>query len=99
MIKAIVNGLISLLMSLVTIITVPIDTLIETVLPDLSNAISAVGQFLSLIGQGLGWAISLFGLPSEALSLLVLYFTFKLTAPLLFSTIKTAIAWYDKLKL
>lgn len=98
MINAILNGIMSLIMGLVEILLYPIDLLIETALPDLSNALGAIGSFLSLIGQGIGWAISVTGLSNEALSLIVLFFTFKLTAPILFSTIKLAIKWYDKLK-
>lgn len=98
MINAILNGIMSLIMGLVNILLTPIDLLIETVLPDLSSGISAIGGFLNLISQGLGWVTSVTGLSSECLSLIVLFFTFKLTAPILFSTIKLAIKWYDKLK-
>lgn len=98
MINAILKGIMSLIMGLVEILLYPIDLLIETALPDLSSGIDAIGGFLSLISNGLGWAISVTGLSSECLSLIVLFFTFKLTAPLLFSTIKLALKWYDKLK-
>lgn len=98
MINAILNGVFSLIINLVNTLLKPIDLLIQTALPDLSNAINGIGAFLNIISQGLGWAISATGLSSETLSLLALFFTFKLTAPLLFSTIKLAIKWYDKLK-
>lgn len=98
MINALLQGIMNLVMGLVDIILKPIDILIETLLPDLSAGISAVGSFLNLILQGLGWAVSLTGLSTTTLSIIVLFFTFKLTAPILFSTIKSAIKWYDKLK-
>jgi len=98
MINTILKGIMSLIMGLVNILLYPIDLLIETALPDLSTALNSIGQFFNLISRGLGWAISVTGLSSEALSLIVLFFTFKLTAPILFSTIKLAIKWYDKLK-
>lgn len=98
MINAILTGIIKLIVGLVSLILAPIDALIMSALPDLSNALSAVGSFLNLIAQGVGWAISATGLSNETLSLIALYFGFKLTAPMLFYMIKLAISWYDKLK-
>lgn len=98
MINAILQGIMNLIMGLVNVLLYPIDLLIENALPDLSTGLNAIGSFFSLIGQGISWAISVTGLSSECLSLIVLFYTFKLTAPLLFSTIKLAIKWYDKLK-
>lgn len=98
MINAILKGVISLIIGLVSLILTPIDNLILTALPDLSNALTAVGNFLNLISNGIGWAVSLTGLSNEALSLIVMYFTFKLTAPMLFYMIKLALSWYNKLK-
>lgn len=98
MINKILTGIMKLIISLVSLLLAPIDLLIQNALPDLSNALNAIGNFLNIIRQGLGWAISVTGLSSECLSLIVLFFTFKLTVPLVVSTIKLAIKWYDKLK-
>ena len=99
MIKAIINGVMSLIMTLVTLITAPIDAIIEQFLPDLGDALSAFGAVLDLIGDVMGWVISLVGIPQEALSLIVAYYVFKLTTPILLSSIKSAIKWYKSLKL
>lgn len=99
MIKAIINGIISLILDLVNVLLVPIDTIIDNVLPNLSGAINAVGSLLSIITRSIGWGISALGIPSSAISLLIAFYTFKLTAPLLFSTIKLALKWYNNLKL
>lgn len=98
MINAILMGIIKLIVGLVSLLLYPIDALIMSALPSLSNALTAVGEFLNLIAQGIGWAVSATGLSNETLSLIVMYFTFKLTAPMLFYMIKLAISWYDKLK-
>lgn len=98
MINKILMGIIKLIVSLVSLILTPIDNLIESALPDLSNALTAVGNFFNLIGNGIGWVVSLTGLSNETLSLIVMYFTFKLTAPMLFYMIKLALTWYNKLK-
>lgn len=98
MINALLKGIISLIIGLTSTILKPIDLLIASVLPDFSNALSAVASLFNLASQYVGFAISVTGLSNETLSLIVLYFTFKLTAPLMVSTIKSAIKWYDKLK-
>lgn len=98
MINAILKGIFKLVTSLVGVLLTPIDNLISTSLPDLQTGLNAIGEFLSLATSSVGWVLSVFGLSSECLSLIVLYFTFKLTVPLTISTIKSAIRWYDKLK-
>lgn len=98
MINAILTGIIKLIVSLVELILYPIDALITSSLPDLANALTAIGDFFGLISNVVGWVVSLTGLSNETISLIVMYFTFKLTAPLLFYMIKLAISWYDKLK-
>ena len=98
MINALLTGIIKLIVGLVEIILLPIDNLILSALPDLSNALTAVGNFFNLISNGIGWVVSFTGLSNETLSLIVMYFTFKLTAPMLFYMIKLALSWYNKLK-
>lgn len=98
MINSILTGIFKLIISLVTLILTPIDNIILSLLPDLSNALTSIGNFFNLVGQSIGWSISLLGLSSETISLVVLYFTFKLTAPIMFYMIKLALSWYNKLK-
>lgn len=98
MINALLKGIMSLIMNLVGVLLSPIDLLIQNFLPDLSGAINAIGSLFNLVSNTLGFCVSLTGLSSATLSLIVLYFTFKLTVPLLVSTIKTAIKWYNALK-
>lgn len=98
MINALLTGIFKLIIGLVSIILSPIDSLITNALPSLDNALTAVANFFNYIGSSIGWVISLTGLSSETLSFIVLYFTFKLTAPMLFYMIKLALSWYNKLK-
>lgn len=98
MINSLLTGIFKLIIGLVSLILSPIDTLITNALPSLDNALTAVADFFTYIGSSIGWVISLTGLSSETLSLIVLYFTFKLTAPMLFYMIKLALSWYNKLK-
>lgn len=98
MINAILQGIITLIISLVNVILIPIDNIITSVLPDLSNALNSVSQFLHICLNSIGWVISLTGLSNQVISLIILYFGFSLTAPMLFYLIKLALAWYNRLK-
>ncbi len=98
MINALLKGIFKLIIGLVTLLLKPIDIAIASVLPGLSSAFSGVANYLNIIGSGIGWGISATGLSSSTLSLLVAFFTFKLTLPVSFWLIKLAIKWYDKLK-
>ena len=97
MIKAIINGIFKLIISLVGVLLSPIDSLITSALPGLSSAINAVGSFLSTCTSAIGWVLSCFGLSSNCISLIIVYFTFKLTLPLLIYAFKLAIKWYHML--
>lgn len=98
MINKLLMGIIKLIVGLVSLILTPIDNLIQSALPQLSNAFTAIGNFLNIISSSIGWCVSLTGLSSEAISLIVAYFTFTLTAPLMFYMIKLALSWYHRLK-
>lgn len=98
MINALLTGIMNLIIKLVGLLLAPIDLIISQFLPDLSSGISAIGAFFNLAKQYLGFAVSITGLSSTALSLIALYFVFKLTVPMLVYTVKLAIKWYDKLK-
>lgn len=98
MINALLTGIFNLIIGLVGIILSPIDLLISQFLPDLSSAFGAIGSMFSLVDGVMGFCVSVTGLSSETLSLIVLYWTFKLTAPLVVSAIKMSIKWYKALK-
>lgn len=98
MINKLLMGVIKLIVSLVSEILTPFDKLIQDALPDLSNALTSVGDLLNIISSGLGWVISLIGLSPDAISLIVTYYMFVLTVPMLFYMIKLALSWYNRLK-
>ena len=98
MIKAIISGIFKLILSLVNLILLPIDTLISTYLPSVSDALDMVSSFFNWVSNLLPWGISWFGLSSTTIALFVAYTTFELTVPLLVHTIKLAIKWYNSLK-
>ena len=98
MINKLLMGIFKLIIGLVSTILTPIDNLIDSALPSLSGALDSISAFLNICTQSIGWVISLSGIPPSAISLIVLYYGFKLTAPMLFYMIKLALSWYNKLK-
>lgn len=99
MINKILMGIMKIIVSLVSVLLTPIDNIISSALPSLDNAFTAIASFLNLCVRSIGWVISLTGIPSSVLSLIVLYFTFKLTVPISFYFIKLALSWYNRIKL
>lgn len=88
-----------LVISLVNVLLTPIDQTIQQFLPDLSNALTSFGNVLNLISDVIGWCVDLTGISSTALGLIITYYVFKLTVPVFFWTVKTAIRWYNAIKL
>lgn len=99
MINALLKGIFSLIISLVNLLLSPIDAIIENAFPSISSGLEYVSNFFNWVCGVIPWAISWFGLPSVIITLLVGYYTFKLTVPLAVHTVKLAVKWYDKLKL
>lgn len=98
MINAILTGIINIILFLVNLILLPIDALISTLLPDLSNALTSVAVMFDYALTYIGFAIDMTGLSDLAIGLIVSYWVFKLSAPLVVSTVKTALNWYRTLK-
>lgn len=98
MINTILTGIFKLIISLVSVVLAPIDLIITNFLPSLDSALNAVNSMFGIAGSAMGFCVSLTGLSSDTLSLIVLYYTFKLTVPVLVSAVKQAIKWYNALK-
>ena len=98
MIGKILLGIISLITTLIYGVLTPIDTIIQNSFPVLSDAINAVGTVFNFISTSIVWAVNLSGLSASCISLIVAYYTFKLTLPLAISGIKLVVKWYNALK-
>lgn len=98
MINKILTGIFNLVISLVSTLLSPIDSLINSALPSIAEGLIYINNFFNYILGFIPYLMSWFHLPNVFITLLVGYFTFKLTVPLAIHTIKQAIAWYDKIK-
>ena len=75
MIKAILNGILSALTGIVNFLLTPLNALVSTVFPDMSNAIATFNNFVNnYLGNNLSYFLSMF--PPTFKTLLVLFFTF-----------------------
>lgn len=63
MFKALMNGLLNLLGTLVQLICLPINTLISNLLPDLSSKISEITSLFSSIFDSIVWALGIIPQP------------------------------------
>lgn len=98
MINAILTGIFNIIISLVQTILTPIDNIISQFIPGLDSAFEMVALLFDNLVNFIPWVISFTGLNSTIIGLIVSYFTFRLTVPLMIHTVKLAVAWYDKLK-
>ena len=57
MIQEIILTVVNFIVSFIALILTPIDNFILNFLPDLSNAFTAIGQYLTIISSSIGWAI------------------------------------------
>ena len=78
MIKAIINGIMSLVSTILDIVLLPVNTLIGNIFPDMSNAISTFTTFITTyVGGSLAYFSSI--LPPITRSIIVLWLTFLIT--------------------
>lgn len=98
MINLIFTGVINLVIILCNIILIPINSLIDAALPELSDMLNAVPALFDHATVYLNWVIALSGLSNLAIQFIILYFTFKLTAPLTVHVVKFVVKWYNALK-
>ena len=97
-VNVILKGFLNLVMLFAKIILLPIDALLNSFLPETELLFSAVNSMFDSVEPLLGFVVSLSGLSSAAISIIILYYTFKLTVPLTVHSIKFVIKWYNTLK-
>lgn len=99
MINAIINGILSFVSGLLTLVLSPIDALITQYLPDVSSVLSGVSSFFSEILGIIPWLLSWFNIPRELLTLALTWAIAKILLLLGTHTFKLVCAWWRTLKL
>lgn len=99
MIEWLISSFINLVIWLVDFILSPIDILISSYIPAVSVAFDYVGKFFIYILNFIPFICSWLHFPPFLINLIIGYYIFKLTVPLLVYFVKLAINWYHTLKL
>lgn len=99
MIQTIVQTIFNIVWFICSLFMRPIDLVINAILPSLSDLLTYIGSFFAYIANIVPFAVSWLGLSTEMLNLIVLYYTTKLTLPILLWTIKTGLEWFNRLKI
>lgn len=99
MINAILKGVFSLILNLVSLILYPINALVTNAIPGLDKAFLTIENLFTLLFEYVGWGADALMLNSETISLIIGTLTFRLTLPIAVNSIKLAVKWYDKLKI
>lgn len=78
MIKAIINGIMKLVTSIIDIVLLPVNALINNIFPDFSSALSTFNNFITnYIGDSLSYFSSI--LPPITKNIIVIWLTFLIT--------------------
>lgn len=97
-VNVILKGFLNLVILFAKIILLPVDALLNSLLPETELLFSAVNSMFDTLEPVLGFVVSLSGLSTTAISFLIIYYTFSLTAPLAIHSIKFIVKWYNVLK-
>lgn len=77
LISAFFNFLLTIIMSIVQLICLPLNALFNNVFPDFSDKIASIGEALTIAFENISWAISIF--PPMVRETLLFIFTIELS--------------------
>lgn len=97
MINSILKGLLSFIISLISVVMAPLDSALNTLLPQFSDVLTMFGNFIDRILSIIPWALSWFNIPIALLSFVCAYLIAKITISSMVHEVKLALAWYRKL--
>ena len=87
-----------LFISLVSIVLLPFSLVIEQFVPALDSALSAVSELFVLAGTYVGYIIDALAIPPVAINMIIAYYTFAIMATLYVWMAKIGLKWLDTLK-
>jgi uncharacterized membrane protein len=90
--------LINTVLIIIGIILVPIDAVITTFIPNIATYTQNIIDFFGIITTYIGWGLSALGLNAVIITLLVAFWTFKLTAPAIAWVFKLIFKWWHAVK-
>lgn len=96
--KLIVRVIFKAIKLLINLVLLPLDLLVQSVAPDLTDIIASVNGFFTYITDAILWVKSWLPFTSLFWTLLASVLVFKYTVPMITHAIKVILAWYDTLK-
>lgn len=99
LINAIINGVLSFVSGLLSLVLLPIDTLISQYLPDFSEVLANFGLFIDEILGIIPWVLSWFNIPFALLQLVLGWAISKILLLLGTHIFKLTLAWWRTLKI
>lgn len=97
MIESVFNFILNFIMSMVELLLIPLDLIISQFIPDLSEIITSINEYLNLSYTYISFIVDFTFLSSFAVNLLFSFMLFKLTVPVSAYVIKLALNWWKKL--
>lgn len=88
----------TLVSTFMKLLLAPLDSIIMNGLPEVSDMILKVREFLNLCFQYIGWAIDALGIPSGAITLIISFYVLKYTIHMAVIGLKIIIGWVRSLK-
>lgn len=82
---------------IMNLILMPINFIIDSTMPAVSNGITYIYQFIELIKTYLFWALDATLIPVFSIQLLMTYFLFVPFVGILAWTLKTPLSWFKKI--
>ena len=98
MVNAILNGFFNVTISLINLLLLPIDNLINSTIPQFGDVLTSFANFLSYILGFIPWGLSWFHIPTAILSFIIYYIIAKITISASVHAVKLALAWWRTLK-
>ena len=93
-----VNGLISLFIGVINIILSPLNTIINTYVPDMTNLIISLDSYFGLINDDfIPWIKDLFLIPQWCYTLVVAFITFRVIAMIGTNAYKLVLRYWETL--
>jgi len=96
--NSLVEIMMNVLIAIVKILLLPFDIIIRQFFPGFTDVIQNLQHVFDYAGQYAGWFLSAFAIPSSILAIVVIYYTFIISARFYLWFIKTALRWIRAIK-
>ena len=97
MINGILNGLLNFVIFIIGVLVSPIDSLINSTLPQFSDLLTNFGSLIDKLLEVIPWVLSWFHIPGYFIVFICSYLIAKLTMSVVVHEIKLILAWYRKI--